>query len=993
MKKLILLIILLFLISESLNSQSLFSLNVYFQQNQEIKSHILWETANDVFICYDNWTEEMKSDLDSVLQKIIHQQDLNIQYPIRLFNEPEPGHWGIPSLFFEDAWQIYLAHIAQTIIADHFNYISWDLDTASEEKLGHLFNGGSFYKFIDDHYEVKYEHGNATLGNPVYVFNFLRKNNLIGNNERNTIERILEWGRDNLLHYSKKPGETLEDSYIRWFNGFQGWYPPVRTIIDGVSDGEKIVHVIRGCHGTTGFLKAICRVINIEVQDAFYYGYMFTGHSQTVFPSINSFLCHADDVYSGFSKTYPRVPITKILFDFDSYTNLFNDELLDKNVSKSVELICDYLPYDFPNLYCNNGLDYILEGYGINKFFGQKSDSISQKLQSKMDSLIENYGGCYSAGHWQFFNKYGTPPFHNLKSEAELLTVSLNTPVQTNIVDPISQTIRITLDESLIPDSLIAVLICSDQASIKQLYGNRISIDVPNIFEVVSEDLLNIKIWKLIINDADDCQVQTENTIEVCEGESYKGWDTTGIYKDTLIAANGCDSIITTILTVHPIYQITVDTTICQGESYKGWTTSGQYTENLVSVNGCDSIIITNLTVDPSYQITLDTTLCEGENYKGWTTTGQYTENLLSVNGCDSVITTNLIVNPLYEITEDIAICEGEEHKGWTEPGTYYETLTTVSGCDSIVTTNLTVHPIHQITVDTTICEGESYKGWTTTGQYTENLVSVNGCDSVITTNLIVNPVYEITEEIAICEGEEHKGWTEAGTYYETLTTVSGCDSIVTTNLTIHPIYQITVDTTICEGESYKGWTTSGQYTENLVSVNGCDSTVITHLFILPSYQPAIEVKGDTLISVDIYPSYQWCDEGGEIFGETNKECIIAKSGEYYLIVVDENGCLNTSEKVQVIYSSISTFDLNYFQYTIIPNPNSGKFTFRIDSHPESDLTLKLVNTVGQVIEIREVEPTVDHTEQFDVSHLSKGIYHLVILKDKFQKSEKIVVQ
>ena len=46
----------------------------------------------------------------------------------------------------------------------------------------------------------------------------------------------------------------------------------------------------------------------------------------------------------------------------------------------------------------------------------------------------------------------------------------------------------------------------------------------------------------------------------------------------------------------------------------------------------------------------------------------------------------------------------------------------------------------------------------------------------------------------------------------------------------------------------------------------------------------------------------------------------------------------------------------------------------------------------GQVIETREVEPSVDHTEQFDISHFSKGIYHLVISSDKFQKSEKIVV-
>jgi hypothetical protein len=78
----------------------------------------------------------------------------------------------------------------------------------------------------------------------------------------------------------------------------------------------------------------------------------------------------------------------------------------------------------------------------------------------------------------------------------------------------------------------------------------------------------------------------------------------------------------------------------------------------------------------------------------------------------------------------------------------------------------------------------------------------------------------------------------------------------------------------------------------------------------------------------------------------------------------------------------------------VFPNPNTGKFTLWIDSTPVEDLTLKLLNTVGQVVEVRTVKPaSINQTELFDVSYLSKGIYHLVITSDKFQKSEKIVVQ
>lgn len=79
--------------------------------------------------------------------------------------------------------------------------------------------------------------------------------------------------------------------------------------------------------------------------------------------------------------------------------------------------------------------------------------------------------------------------------------------------------------------------------------------------------------------------------------------------------------------------------------------------------------------------------------------------------------------------------------------------------------------------------------------------------------------------------------------------------------------------------------------------------------------------------------------------------------------------------------------------FSVYPNPNSGKFTFRMNSNPESIVTLKLVNSSGQEIEVRKVEPSVNHTEQFDVSNLNKGIYLLIITLDQFQKSEKIMVQ
>jgi len=92
--------------------------------------------------------------------------------------------------------------------------------------------------------------------------------------------------------------------------------------------------------------------------------------------------------------------------------------------------------------------------------------------------------------------------------------------------------------------------------------------------------------------------------------------------------------------------------------------------------------------------------------------------------------------------------------------------------------------------------------------------------------------------------------------------------------------------------------------------------------------------------------------------------------------------------------SKITTLNTNNLKYSIFPNPNQGTFTFRINSDMSERIILKLTNSLGQVIETREIDtPCSNHSELFNISKLSKGIYYLVVSSDKQQISEKILVQ
>lgn len=74
-----------------------------------------------------------------------------------------------------------------------------------------------------------------------------------------------------------------------------------------------------------------------------------------------------------------------------------------------------------------------------------------------------------------------------------------------------------------------------------------------------------------------------------------------GTYNETFFSSNGCDSIITLVLTSKPTSSSSYADTICNGDVYsfgsQSLTTTGLYNEHFMGANGCDSIVSLSLYV------------------------------------------------------------------------------------------------------------------------------------------------------------------------------------------------------------------------------------------------------------------------------------------------------------------------------------------------------------------------------------------------------------
>lgn len=407
-----------------------------------------------------------------------------------------------------------------------------------------------------------------------------------------------------------------------------------------------------------------------------------------------------------------------------------------------------------------------------------------------------------------------------------------------------------------------------------------------------------------------------EEEATICQGQSIflGGANQTqpGVYTDIFQTVNGCDSTIVTTLSVVESIQVEDAVTICNGESLfvggANQTTSGQYIDTFTSVSGCDSIVTTNLTVLAPISVNEEAEVCQGGSIflagDFQSTPGNYTEVFESVFGCDSVVVTNLSIIPAPIVEETVEICPGQSYfvggAEQTEPGQYSDTISDTEGCETVVITTLVVESSVVVNESATICQGQSiFLGGaeqTEPGQYTDFETDAEGCEITIITTLTVEPpvVQQATAEI--CQGQRiflgGANQTQAGVYTDTSTDANGCDVIIETTLTVTPpvVQQATAE--ICQGQSiFLGGaeqTEPGVYTDMSTDANGCEVITETTLTV----NPPVVVTAEAQIC-----------EGQSIFlGGANQ----TEPGVYTDMSTDANGCDIIVETTLEVVSQIT---------------------------------------------------------------------------------------
>ena len=357
-----------------------------------------------------------------------------------------------------------------------------------------------------------------------------------------------------------------------------------------------------------------------------------------------------------------------------------------------------------------------------------------------------------------------------------------------------------------------------------------------------------------------------------------------GTYKDTLHATvGGCDSIVTLILHVKPVYVVDTTVTICRGEKYvfnhHQLEDGGLYTERFISeVYGTDSVVnLTLIVIEPEIHETI-VHITDRQTHT-WHRASDNVDSLLSVPGtyddtlqstrtnCDSINRLILVRHQTITDEKDTAICEGRKYYWHNQTcevtGHYYDTLRNARYplLDSIYYhLDLTVNSIYKHDATIRLCSDGQYnfngKIITTAGTYYDTIKTICcGCDSTFILRVESRPTVTQPTATSICPSDTPYVWhtwrdvdreySVSGNYKDTLRTRDGlCDSIYyTLALTVKPSFVTPLpDATICANQWYNFCgrlvNQPGDYDTTLTAMsNGCDSVVRVHLDVNPVYR------------------------------------------------------------------------------------------------------------------------------------------------------------
>jgi hypothetical protein len=135
--------------------------------------------------------------------------------------------------------------------------------------------------------------------------------------------------------------------------------------------------------------------------------------------------------------------------------------------------------------------------------------------------------------------------------------------------------------------------------------------------------------------------------------------------------------------------------------------------------------------------------------------------------------------------------------------------------------------------------------------------------------------------------------------------------------------------------------------------------------------------------------TYQWYFNGSVIVGAVNSTHVPTASGDYSVVITNEDGC-EGSDTLNINIVGVDQGQLTGIE--VFPNPSRGEVTIRPIGPIDYPVTVRVTDMLGQVVKEYTMAHLVDD-EELDLTKVSAGVYQLELTCELGVYSVKLVVQ
>ncbi len=201
--------------------------------------------------------------------------------------------------------------------------------------------------------------------------------------------------------------------------------------------------------------------------------------------------------------------------------------------------------------------------------------------------------------------------------------------------------------------------------------------------------------------------------------------------------------------------------------------------------------------------------------------------------------------------------------------------------------------------------------------------------------------------------------------------------------------------------------TETGDYYVIYTSADGCTSTsAVTALVFQPAPAvPSYSINFNYLLANNpgAFPSnysLQWQLDGMDIPGATTQEYCVTTSGDYTLVITDEDtGCTNESTRTVPFIPSeacaLSNADIQGLLggIRLFPNPTTDHATLSFDLEDNQEVSYQILDVAGKVLTQENLGNTNSVNRTLDVNNFAAGMYFIHIQVSENRTVQKLLIR